>query len=91
MLNFTTTEKEQITGILENKKLPDKIDRYLIDTINRLFTEIDVVELDRDDLIEALFPEGEMLTLEALRKAFFDLEAKIKANKIEKEIRIKLK
>jgi len=91
MLNFTTTEKEQITGILENKKLPDKIDRYLIDTINRLFTEIDVVELDREELIEALFPEGEMLTLEALRKAFFDLEAKIKANKIEKEIRIKLK
>ena len=91
MLNFSETEKEQIAQILEQKKLPQKIDRQLIDTINQLFTEIEIVELDRNDLISALFPDGEMLTVDALNKAFLDLMAKITANKIEKEIRIKLK
>ncbi|MBD3340093.1 MAG: BREX-3 system P-loop-containing protein BrxF [Candidatus Lokiarchaeota archaeon] len=90
MLDFTPDEKKQINKILEQKKLPEKIDRSLIDTINQLFTKIDIVELDRDQLQNAFFHEGEMLTLDAFRKAFFDLEAKIKAGRSEKEIRIKL-
>lgn len=91
MLSFSETEKQHINDILSSKKLPDALDFHLINTINQLFTEIEIVELERNELMDTFFPGGEMVTLDAFRKAFFDLEARIKENKIEKEIRIKLK
>lgn len=91
MLDLSEGEKQQINWILEAQKLPERLDRQLINTINQLFTEIDVVEISREELIGAFFSEGEMLTLEAFHKAYLNLEAKLKQNRKEPEIRIKLK
>ena len=84
-------EKDLIQTILKTKKLPDTLSIQDIRTINKLFKEIDIVELDSEQIIKALFPSQEMTTLEDFRKRFFALEHDIKKNKQESEVRIKLK
>ncbi|MBF0225032.1 MAG: hypothetical protein HQK76_06210 [Desulfobacterales bacterium] len=85
------SEKTLIQNILKTKKLPETITSENIKTINKLFKEIVVVEIDTNRVIKALFPNQEMTTLEDLRKRFFALEDWIKKNKQENEIRIKFK
>ena len=84
-------EKELIDDIQREQKLWDYISLDNIRTINKLFKEIDVVEVDRDEIIDTLFPNQEMVQMEEIRKRFYDLEAKWKKNKQESEIRLKLK
>lgn len=85
------TEKELIQTILKTKKLPENISIQDVRTINKLFKEIDIVEIDSGRILKALFPSQEMTTLEDFRKRFFDLEHELKKNKQESEVRIKLK
>ena len=80
-----------IKEIITNKKFPDSFDDLLIQNINKLFKEIEIVELDKKEILRKLFHYGEMISLEQFRKAFFELEDEIKQNKKEDEIRIKLK
>ena len=68
-------EKEMIQSILKTKKLPDNISIQDIRTINKLFKEIDIVEIDSGRIIKALFPSQEMTTLEEFRKRFLCLRA----------------
>ena len=84
-------EKKLIQSILKTKKLPEDIDQQTIAAINKLFKEIDIVEIDKDRIIRNLFPKQEMTTLEDLRQRFYGLVDDLKKNKQESEIRIKLK
>lgn len=84
-------EKAAIEQLLSSKKLPEQVTSTLITALNKLFKEIDVVELDRESLIHTLFPSDELITMEQLRKRFIDLENDLKKNRQEQEIRIKLK
>jgi len=84
-------EKKLIQSILKSKKLPIDINHQTIATINKLFKEIDIVEVDKDRIIRGLFPKQEMATLDDLRQRFYSLMDELKKNKQESEIRIKLK
>ena len=84
-------EKKLIQSILKSKKLPTDINHQTIATINKLFKEIDIVEVDKNRIIRELFPKQEMATLEDLRQRFYGLVDELKKNKQESEIRIKLK
>jgi len=84
-------EKKLIQSILKLKKLPTDINHQTIATINKLFKEIDIVEVDKNRIIQGLFPKQEMATLEDLRQRFYGLMDELKKNKQESEIRIKLK
>jgi hypothetical protein len=84
--------KRIIAGILEKKQLPDSLDSRLIKDINQLFREIDVIELSvRKDIIEKIFPDGEMIRFEDLQKAFATIQSDIIKNRDKESIRIKLK
>ncbi|MDI6781866.1 MAG: BREX-3 system P-loop-containing protein BrxF [bacterium] len=85
------TEKQLIQSIMDNQKLPAHITQQTVQTINKLFKEIEVVEIEQDKIIEKLFPDEEMTTIEELRKRYFALEEDLKKNHQENEIRIKLK
>jgi len=84
-------EKKLIQSMLKSKKLPTYINHQTIVTINKLFKEIDIVEVNKDRIIRELFPKQEMATLENLRQRFYGLLDELKKNKQESEIRIKLK
>ena len=86
----TEDEKDLINMILEEKSLPDDIDNATIKTLNKLFKDIEKVELKKDDVLDKLFPGQKMITVEEFHKGFIDLENEIKENKNEDEIRIKL-
>ena len=86
------TAKKVIRDILSSKKMPEHLDQHLIKEMNQLFKEIDVVELDaRQDIIEKIFPDGEMITFEDLQKAFLTIAGDVRKNREESGIRIKLK
>jgi len=87
----TETEKNIVKEIIDKKKLPTQIDNSLVTCLNKLFKEIEVVELDRENLINTLFPSDEMITMEQLRKRFIEIENELKKNRQVEEIRIKLK
>jgi hypothetical protein len=84
-------EKQLINAILENQELPRVFTAQTVQTINKLFKEIDIVEIDDHEILTALFPDNQMTTVEELRKRFFTLEKQLVQNKQESEIRIKLK
>ncbi len=84
-------EKQMVEAILKEQKLPLMLTPHMVRTINKLFKEIDVVEIDRETLIKTLFPNQEMTTIEELRKSFFAVLEELKKNKDENSIRIKLK
>ena len=84
--------KKMINEILSTKKLPEKLTQQLIKDINQLFKEIEVVELDPlNDIIDKMFPNGEMITFEELQKAFLTITGDVRKNRDESSIRIKLK
>lgn len=85
------TDKRTVQGIIDSKKLPNEIDQRIVLVINKLFKEIDVVEVEQMQIIDTLFPSQEMTTLEELRKRFYALEADLKKDKQETQVRIKLK
>lgn len=87
----SVAEKKLVKTIIDNKKLPADINQQTVATINKLFKEIEVVEIDSEKIMETLFPSQEMTTLEELHKRFLALESDLKQGKQENEIRIKLK
>jgi hypothetical protein len=84
-------EKRIVQGIIDTKTLPSEINQRTVTVVNKLFKEIDVVEVEQSQIIDTLFPSQEMTTLEELRKRFYALEADLKKDKQETEVRIKLK
>jgi len=88
---LTPRYKTIIKQIISTNKLPDSVDEMLIQNINKLFKEIEVVELDKNDILKKLFHYGEMISLEQFHKAFLELEDEIRKNRKDDEIRIKLK
>ncbi|HNR69622.1 MAG TPA: DUF6079 family protein, partial [bacterium] len=83
-------EKQIIESILKAQKLPDHLSPQTIQTINKLFKEIDVVAISRDTLMTRLFPDNQMCTLEELRTRFLALEKELIGDRQESAVRIKL-
>ncbi|MDM8523979.1 DUF6079 family protein [Desulfococcaceae bacterium HSG8] len=89
LIDCPEKRKGVIRKIADTQKLPGKIGVELIRCINQLFKDFVIVELKKDELNRDFFREDELLTLEQLRKSFFDLEHRIKKKGRESEIRIK--
>lgn len=92
-IQFLDNEADRniVQGIIDTKKLPEDINQKIIATINKLFKEIEIVEVGQQQILDTLFPSQEMTTLEDLHKRFLSLESDLKRGKQENEVRIKLK
>src|SRR5690606_21333881 len=84
-------EKGEIEYILKNEKLPDSFTNTIVTALNKLFREIDVVELNSTQLVKSLFPEDEFITVAQLRERFLNFENDLVKGKQENEVRIRLK
>jgi len=85
------SDKQLIETIFKKQNLPVHLTPQMIQTINKLFKEIDIVEVDSEKIIKTLFPDQEMTTIDELRKSFLAFIDDLKKNKDESGIRIKLK
>jgi len=65
--------KTAISKIIETEQLPDDITLLLIDAINKLFVDIKIVKLNKEQLANKIFKQDELLTFEQIRKSFFDV------------------
>ncbi|MBN2531353.1 MAG: hypothetical protein JXB88_00605 [Spirochaetales bacterium] len=83
-------EKNSIGSVITANKLPDHIGSLLINAINNLLKEVDVIEVDADKVVSALFPGNQMVSPEELRRNFSSLLHELTENREENEVRIKL-
>lgn len=92
-IQFLDNESDRniVQGIIDTKKLPEDLNQKIIATINKLFKEIEIVEVGQQQILDTLFPSQEMTTIEDLHKRFLSLESDLKRGKQENEVRIKLK
>ncbi|MFA7115827.1 MAG: DUF6079 family protein [Bacteroidales bacterium] len=72
--------KTAIKTIIEKSQLPDSITPQLIDAINKLFIDIKIVKLNKEQMTNELFKQDELLTFEQIRKSFFNV-----LNQLEKQ------
>jgi len=89
MVKIAAEYKKAIKLIIETEQLPDEITPQLIDAINKLFVDIKVVKLNKEDLSNELFKQDELLTFEQIRKSFFDVLNQLEKQKTD-ETRFKI-
>ena len=82
--------KKSIKEIIKTGTFPSPLTSQLIDAINKLFVDIKIVTLKKEDVLKSLFKKDELITLDQLREAFYNLEQKIKQENKGEEIRLKL-
>jgi len=88
---LTEAEQKIIKQAADNQKLPEGLPPGFVSAVSNLLKEVDVIEISDEELLSALFPDKQMVSLEELRQGFVVFENRIKQNKDESEIRIKLK
>lgn len=90
LIKIPAEQKKSIATIIKSGKLPDSLSQPLIEAINKLFVDIKVVTLKKEDVLNALFKKDELITLDQLKEAFFNLEQKLQRENKGQEIRIKI-
>jgi hypothetical protein len=90
LIKIPPDQKKTIAAIIKSGKFPDDINEKLVESINKLFVDIKIVTLKKEDVLNALFKKDELITLDQLRENFFNLEQKISKENKGQEIRIKI-
>jgi len=81
MVKIPEEQKQKIKQIINTDSLPDDISPDLIDAINKLFVDIKIVKLNKDEIAKELFKEDELLTFEQIRKSFFNVLNRLEEQK----------
>jgi len=90
LIKITPEQKNQIAKIIETGEIPDNVTPDLVEAINKLFVDIKVVALKKNDIIKALFRKNELVTLPQIREAFFNLYNKLETDNKGKEVRFRV-
>jgi len=83
-------QRQVITSILKNRRLPDKIDSSLVSIINTLLKGLQKVEITAEDLLNAIF-KGGPVTVEDMKQHLNDYIDELVKGMDVKSIRIILK
>src|SRR5690606_2369279 len=76
--------------IMSKEELPNDINSGLINSINKLFVNIDVVSLNRSELMNRMFKKDELVTLNQIQQAFFNLYNELEKDHKGREVRYKI-
>ena len=90
LIRITPEHKNQIAKIIETGEIPDNVTPALVEAINKLFVDIKVVTLKKNDINKALFRKNELVTLPQIREAFFNLYNKLETENKGKEVRFRV-
>lgn len=90
LVNIPEDQKKAIEEIIISGELPEGLNQQLIDAINKLFVDIKIVHLKKDDIIKALFKKDELVTLSQINEAFFNLKEKLEREHKGQEVRFKI-
>lgn len=90
LVKITEGYRQDIQSVIDSGEMPPVFNEGLITAVNKLFVDIKIVSLKKQDVLEALFKKDELMTLEQLREAFFNLENQIKLQYKGDDIRLKI-
>jgi len=90
IIKLSAELKTSIKEIIKTGNIPSPLTYQLIDAINKLFVDIKIVSLKKEDVLKSLFKKDELITLEQLREAFYNFEQKIHQENKGEEIRLKI-
>lgn len=90
IINIAPNQKKEIQNISKTGKLPDHITQQLIDGINKLFVDIKIVHLNKEELINQLFKNNELLTLDQVKETLMNLQLKLEKESKGQEVRFKI-
>lgn len=90
LIQISPEHRKQIETIIETGKLPDNVTSELIGAINKLFMDINVVSINKNDVIKALFRKNELVTISQIKEGFFNLINKLENENKGKETRFKI-
>lgn len=89
LIKITEGYRQDIQSIIDSGEMPPIFNEGLMTAINKLFVDIKIVALKKEDVLDALFKKDELITVEQLREAFYSLENHIKQQN-KGDIRLKL-
>ena len=90
LVKIETEHKKAIDQIISKEELPKDINSALVASINKLFVDIEVVSLNRSDLMNRVFRNNELVTLSQIQQAFFNLYNELEKDHMGKEVRFKI-
>ena len=90
LVKIHSEHKKAIEKIIKKKELPKDINSGLIDSINKLFVDIEVVNLNRSELMNRVFKKNELVTLSQIQQEFFNLYNELENENKGKEVRFKI-
>lgn len=90
IVKLTPELKKSVKEIIKTGNITSPLTSPLIEAINKLFVDIKIITLKKEDVLKSLFKKDELITLDQLREAFFNLEQKIKQESKGEEIRLKI-
>lgn len=90
-VDINEENKRIIQQIIQDKKLPEQLNKTLIQDINELFKEIEMVDFNVQEFADFLESEGDTLKVEQLEKLFYDYLEKLKGIYSKDQLRVKVK
>ena len=86
---YNIREKLVIEKILETNKLPELIDSNVLQSLEKLFTNIEEISLTSDKIEEILFCDSETLTYKEFLDKLENLKRFVSSDKDKENLRIK--
>jgi len=90
LVKISPEHKKAIEQIIAKEALPKDINSSLIISINKLFVDIKIVSLNRSELMNRVFKKNELVTLNQIQQAFFNLYQELEKGHKGKEVRFKI-
>lgn len=90
LINIADNHKTTIANIINTQKLPDTLTQGLIVAINKLFVDITIVTIKKDELLNALFKKDELTTMPQLHEAFFNFYQQLQQQHKGQEVRLRI-
>ena len=90
LIKISPEVKIQISQIITTGTMPAEINLALIEGINKLFVDIKIVTLSKDEIVKQLFRKNELVTLSQIREACYNLINKLETENKNQEVRYKV-
>ncbi|NMD01397.1 MAG: hypothetical protein GYA62_16975 [Bacteroidales bacterium] len=87
---LSAPEKKLIEGIIKNSSLPEQIDEKLIIALNNLFSELESVTVNLDEMVQTIFSDSQLVDYPTFEKKINEFKQRLVAGKDLAKIRLKL-
>ncbi|EKD55683.1 MAG: hypothetical protein ACD_59C00075G0004, partial [uncultured bacterium] len=87
---LSAAEKKSVEGIIKNSCLPEQIDDKLIVGLNNLFSELESVSINLNEMVQTIFSESQLVDYPTFEKKLNEFKQKLVAGKDLAKIRLKL-